>query len=89
MHAAGYLEHEISQRVRKSLEFIFYYTKNDTKGDNRMTIKNTTPITMAHNPAQTATSQVEFQLEWGRSADGVQQIIHSQPTNINKRCRAK
>ena len=63
MHAAGYLEHEISQRVRKSLEFIFYYTKNDTKRDNRMTIKNTTPITMAHNPALTAPSQVEFQLE--------------------------
>ena len=28
-----------------------------------MTIKNTTPITMAHNPALTAPSQVEFQLE--------------------------
>ena len=54
-----------------------------------MTIKNTTAITMAHNPALTAPSQVEFQLELGRSSDGVQQIMPNLPTNINKRYRSK
>ena len=53
-----------------------------------MTIKKTTTITMAHNPALTVPSKVKSQLEWG-STDGVQPIMPNQQTNINKRCQSK